>query len=69
MKFLKNLATWVVKHKIAAAVLAVVVVGGGYRYVSTRAVDNGSTYTIGSVTKDTIVQSVAGTGQVAVTNQ
>ena len=60
----------ILKHKIVSAVVAVVVVFGGYKAYSALTSTAGETrYVVATATKGTLVSSISGSGQVATVDQ
>lgn len=67
---LKKILQFSLRHKIAVGILVLAAIGGGYfGYMKIFSDDNAVRYLIAKVQKGTIVVSVAGTGQVSVSNQ
>ncbi|MFZ2621351.1 MAG: efflux RND transporter periplasmic adaptor subunit [Minisyncoccia bacterium] len=65
-----NIKTFVVKHKILSSVIIIVILGVGYYGYGKLTSTTGETkYVTSVVKKGTLVSSVSGSGQVAVTNQ
>ncbi len=69
-KFLKNIWRWSLKHKIAASLIALLIIGGGYwSYQKVFGATTVTKYVLGQVEKGNIVATVSGTGQVSGSNQ
>ncbi|KKW23913.1 MAG: Efflux transporter, RND family, MFP subunit [Candidatus Kaiserbacteria bacterium GW2011_GWB1_52_6] len=72
-----NIAHWyraikkyAVAHKFVSAVIALVIIGGGWwTYGHVTAASAGTRYVLGTVEKGTVIASVSASGQVSTTNQ
>lgn len=70
MIFLSKVKDWMISHKFITAIIAVVVIGGGYYwYQSANKVQASTKYVLGTVQKETLITSISGSGQVATSNQ
>lgn len=62
--------TWVGKHLFLAAIIGVVVLGGGYyAYAKATSTEGQTLYSLGVVNRATIVSTVSASGQVSASNQ
>jgi len=60
---------WIIAHKVASAVIVVILVGGGYYLSKTQTGVAVTTYTLTTVQKGTVITTVTGSGQVSANNQ
>lgn len=61
---------WVAKHAYTSALIALAVIGGGwYSYKKLTSTEGQPLYTLGTVTRTTIVSSISASGQVSASNQ
>ncbi len=67
---LSNTYTWAKAHLYISGLIAIVVLGGGYyAYGTITSTDGETLYTLGTVSKKTIVESVSASGQVSASNE
>ncbi len=68
--FLAAARAWAGTHRVLAVIIAVAVLGVGYfAYAKTTSTTGESLYTVGTVSKSTIVASISASGQVSASNQ
>ncbi|MBP9757151.1 MAG: efflux RND transporter periplasmic adaptor subunit [Candidatus Pacebacteria bacterium] len=67
---LGSVYTWAKAHKFMAAFAAILVLGGGYyTYATATSTDGETLYSVGQVSKKTIVESISASGQVSSSNE
>lgn len=66
---MKKIITWIVKHKIISAILLLALIFVGYRVAKGSGANTETRYLLGTVTRETLVSSISGTGQVSASNQ
>ncbi len=67
---IKPITNWVVAHRALAAIIALVVIGGGYySYIKYKGTAAATQYVTQVAEKGTLVVSVSGTGQISALNQ
>ena len=68
MRIVKNVFSYIGRHKVTSAIVLVVLVGGAYWYQSSQSSTTAMRYTMTSATTDTLITAVSGTGQVSPSN-
>jgi RND family efflux transporter MFP subunit len=68
--FLVKIKTYAVAHKIISSIILIVVIGGGYSIYKKNTSTTGEVrYVLGTATKNTVISSITGTGEVSALNQ
>lgn len=69
ISFFHKIRSWASAHKIASAIIAIIVISGVYYAFAAGNSSSSSTYTLSPASLGTIRQTVTGSGQVAAQNQ
>lgn len=67
--FFQKLKNFIHNHKIISTIIALMIMYIGYKYTFGKSTSSATLYSIGEVTKGTIISTVTGTGQVSASGQ